>query len=128
MKYVYLSGINGIMLTKAFFLRRCFLPGRCWTCKYSFCHLSPKHSASSKFIPVKLSNQGCPHLPNQLLPIPVFHRKIMKSVLSLRKTAPTPAIHFILGELHMEGNTHCNFFLSILRYLDKWRHKNPSNG
>ena len=42
----------------------------------------------------------------QMSPISVFHRKILKSFLHLSKSAPTPAIHFLLGELPMEGKLH----------------------
>ena len=47
----------------------------------------------------------------QMSPLSVFHRKILKAFLHLSQTAPTPAIHFILGELPMEGKIHCNMFL-----------------
>ena len=40
----------------------------------------------------------------------LFHRKTLKAFLHLSKTAPTPAIHFILGELHIEGKIHCDMF------------------
>ena len=43
-------------------------------------------------------------------PISVFHRKILKSFLNLSKSAPTPAIHFLLGELPIEGKLHRDMF------------------
>ena len=46
----------------------------------------------------------------QLEPISVFHRKILKSFLHLSKCAPTPAIHFLLGELPIEGKIHRDMF------------------
>ena len=47
---------------------------------------------------------------NHLAHLAVFHRKTLKSFLSLSKTAATPAIHFILGELPMEGKIHRDVF------------------
>ena len=36
----------------------------------------------------------------------LFHRKSLKGFLHLSKCAPTPAIHFLLGELPLEGKIH----------------------
>ena len=47
---------------------------------------------------------------NQMSPLAIFHRKILKAFLKLSKTAPTPAIHFLLGELPMEGKIHRDMF------------------
>jgi hypothetical protein len=52
----------------------------------------------------------------QISPLSLFHRKVLKSVLTLSKSAPTPAIHFLLGELPMEGKIHrdmFSFFFSV---------------
>ena len=46
----------------------------------------------------------------QIEPISLFHRKILKSILHLSKSAPTPAIHFLLGELPIEGRIHRDMF------------------
>ena len=46
----------------------------------------------------------------QLGPLTILHRKKLKSFLSLSKTAATPAIHFILGELPLEGKIHRDVF------------------
>ena len=46
----------------------------------------------------------------QLSPLSLFHRKVLKSFLHLSQTAPTPAIHFLLGELPMEGKVHRDMF------------------
>ena len=46
----------------------------------------------------------------QMSPLAILHRKIMKSFLHLSQTAPTPAIHFLLGELPMEGKLHRDMF------------------
>ena len=40
----------------------------------------------------------------------MFHRKVLKSILHLSKSAPTPAIHFLLGELPIEGRIHRDMF------------------
>ena len=47
---------------------------------------------------------------HQLSPLALFHRKCLKGFLHLSKTAPTPAIHFLLGELPMEGKIHRDMF------------------
>ena len=46
----------------------------------------------------------------QMNPLSLFHRKVLKSFLHLSKSAPTPAIHFLLGELPMEGKIHRDMF------------------
>ena len=46
----------------------------------------------------------------QIEPISLFQRKTFKSILKLSKTAPTPAIHFILGEIPIEGLIHRDIF------------------
>ena len=46
----------------------------------------------------------------QISPLSLFHRKILKAFLHLSKTAPTPAIHFIFGELPIEGKIHRDMF------------------
>ena len=46
----------------------------------------------------------------QMTPLSIFHRKVLKSFLNLSKSAPTPAIHFMLGELPMEGKIHRDMF------------------
>ena len=43
---------------------------------------------------------------SQIEPLAVFHRKTLKSFLKLSSTAPTPAIHFLTGELPIEGKLH----------------------
>ena len=45
-----------------------------------------------------------------MYPLEVFHRKCLKSFLKLSKTAPTPSIHFLLGDLPMEGKIHRDIF------------------
>ena len=46
----------------------------------------------------------------QLEPLALFQRKTLKSILQLSKTAPTPAIHFLTGELPIEGKVHRDIF------------------
>ena len=43
---------------------------------------------------------------SHLSPLALFHRKALKGSLNLSKCAPTPAIHFLLGELPLEGKIH----------------------
>ena len=46
----------------------------------------------------------------QIEPLALFQRKTLKSILKLSKTAPTPAIHFLTGELPIEGQLHKDVF------------------
>ena len=43
---------------------------------------------------------------NMLEPLALFHRKILKGILNLSQYAATPAIHFLLSELPIEGKIH----------------------
>ena len=52
----------------------------------------------------------------------LFHRKILRSILSLSKNATIPAIHFLLGELPIEAQIHKDIF-SL--FYSVWR--NPSS-
>ena len=45
-----------------------------------------------------------------LEPIAIFHRKMLKSVLGLIKSTPTPSLHFLTGELTFEGQLHKDVF------------------
>ena len=78
------------------------------------CHLSPVlkiHLFRTYTCPIIRSGLSSFCLrTNQLSPLSVFHRKIMKSFLSLSKTAATPALHFMLGELPIEGKIHRDVF------------------
>ena len=47
---------------------------------------------------------------SHLEPLALFQRKILKSTLKLSSSAPTPAIHFLTGELPMEGKLHRDLF------------------
>ena len=46
----------------------------------------------------------------QIEPISLLHRKVLKAILHLSKSAPTPAVHFLLGELPLEGRIHRDMF------------------
>ena len=78
------------------------------------CHLSPVlkiHLFRTFTCPIIRSGLSSFALrTNQLSPLTIFHRKILKSFLSLSKTAATPAIHFMLGELPIEGKLHRDVF------------------
>ena len=78
------------------------------------CHLSPVlkiHIFRTFTCPIIRSGLSSFALrTTQLSPLAVFHRKTLKSFLSLSKTAATPAIHFILGELPMDGKIHRDVF------------------
>ena len=57
----------------------------------------------------------------QLEPLILFQRKTLKSILKLSITAPTPSIHFLTGELPIEGKLHkdiFSLFFSIWRNPD----------
>ena len=47
---------------------------------------------------------------HQITPISLFHRKVLKAILHLTKSVPTPAVHFLLGELPIEGRIHRDMF------------------
>ena len=47
---------------------------------------------------------------NQLEPLAIFQRKTLKSILKLSVTAPTPSVHFLTGELPIEGKIHRDIF------------------
>ena len=47
---------------------------------------------------------------SQMEPLAIFQRKVLKSCLRLRKCAATPAIHFLTGELPIEGLLHQDVF------------------
>ena len=46
----------------------------------------------------------------QIEPLEIFQRKCLKAFLHLSQTAPTPAIHFLLRELPIEGKLHRDIF------------------
>ena len=52
---------------------------------------------------------------NSLRSIIAFERKTLRSILQLSQSSPIPAIHFLTGELPMEGKLHRDAF-SLLFY------------
>ena len=48
--------------------------------------------------------------PSMLEPLAIFHRKTLRGILSLSKFSTTPALHFLLGELPIEGKIHRDIF------------------
>ena len=74
------------------------------------CFLSPVlklHIYKTYISPIMLSGLSSFALKSsQIEPLSVFQRKTLKSFLKLSSTAPTPAIHFLTGELPIEGKIH----------------------
>lgn len=56
-----------------------------------------------------------------LHPLTIFHRKILRGILNLSKSSNIAAIHFLLGELPMEGKIHRDIF-SL--FLSVWSNPN----
>ena len=46
----------------------------------------------------------------QIEPLALFQRKTLKSILKLSISAPTPAVHFLTGELPIEGKIRLDIF------------------
>jgi hypothetical protein len=78
------------------------------------CFLSPVvklHIYQTYVCPVLRSGLSSFSLQSShLAPLALFQRKILKSILKLSSTAPTPAIHFLTGELPVEGRLHRDVF------------------
>ena len=58
---------------------------------------------------------------SMLEPLAIFHRKTLRGILSLSRYSTTPALHFLLGELPIEGKIHrdvFSLFYSIWRNPD----------
>ena len=47
---------------------------------------------------------------SHIKPLSLFHRKCLKGFLHLSNSAPTPAIHFLFGELPVEAKIHRDMF------------------
>ena len=78
---------------------------------FSFrCLLSPAvqvHLWRTCSLPVLVS--GLPSLPirpTNLKSLEIFQRKVLRGFLKLSKSSPIPALHFLLGELPVEGLLH----------------------
>ena len=94
---------------------------------FSFkCMLSPVlklHIYRTYTCPILRSGLSSFALRNlQLEPLALFQRKTLKSILKLSISAPTPAIHFLTGELPIEGKIHMDIF-SL--FFSVWR--NPDS-
>ena len=78
------------------------------------CFLSPVlklHIFRTYISPIMCSGLSSFALQNtQLEPLELFERKLLKSILKLSSTAPTTAIHFLTGELPVEGKIHKDVF------------------
>ena len=78
------------------------------------CFLSPAvklHIYRTYVCPVLRSGLSSFSLQSSHLePLALFQRKLLKSILKLSSTAPTPAIHFLTGELPVEGKIHKDVF------------------
>ena len=81
------------------------------------CNLSPTvklHMFRTYTCPILRSGLSSLSLRTaQLEPLALFQRKALKSILTLSKTAFTPAIHFLTGELPIEGKIHKDIFSLI---------------
>ena len=82
---------------------------------FSFkCLLSPKvkiHLFRTYTCPILRSGLSSFSLRTVTLqPLTIFHRKTLRGILNLSKTASIPAIHFLLGELPMEAKLHRDIF------------------
>ena len=74
------------------------------------CMLSPLvqlHIWRTCCLPVLLSGlSALPVRPPVAKSLKLFHNKIMRGFLKLSKSSPIPALHFLLGELPVEGVLH----------------------
>ena len=74
------------------------------------CLLSPAvqlHIWRTCCLPVLLSGlPALPIRPTVAKSLRLFHNKIMRGILKLSKSCPIPALHFLLGELPVEGVLH----------------------
>ena len=78
------------------------------------CLLSPSlllHVFRTYICPIARSGLSAMSLrETHLEPIAVFQRKMLKSFLSISDKAPTPAIHFLTGELPINAKIHRDVF------------------
>ena len=74
------------------------------------CMLSPLaqvHIWRTCNLPVLLSGlSALPIRPTNVRALEIFHRKILRGFLKLSQASPIPALHFLLGELPVEGVLH----------------------
>ena len=78
------------------------------------CSLSPVvkfHLFKTYTCPILRSGLSSFSLRTEILqPLTIFHRKTLRGILSLSKTANIPALHFLLGELPIEAQIHKDIF------------------
>ena len=91
----------------------------------SKCLLSPAlklHIYKTYVCPILLSGLSTFSLrTTQIEPMAIFQRKVLKSILRLSSTAPTPAIHFLTGDLPIQAKIHkdaFSLFYSVWRNPD----------
>ena len=89
------------------------------------CLLSPVvqlHIWRTCCLPVLLSGlPALPVRPSIARSLKLFHNKVMRGFLKLSKSSPTPALHFLLGELPVEGVLHIR---TLCLFHNVW--SNPS--
>ena len=87
------------------------LPGPAFSYK---CHVSPTvklHLFRTFTCPILRSRLSSFALrKGKIDQVSLFQRKTLKSFLKLSKSAPTPAVHFLLSELPVEGKIHRDMF------------------
>ena len=78
------------------------------------CLLSPavKHHLFKTYIsPIIRSGLSSFALQNShLVPLNIFHRKILRGILNFSRNSNIPALHFLLGDLPIEGQIHRDIF------------------
>ena len=78
------------------------------------CLLSPKvkiHLFRTHTTPILRSGLSSFSLrTTSLEPLTIFHRKTLRGILNLSKSSNIPALHFLLGELPIEGQIHREVF------------------
>ena len=57
----------------------------------------PKLRSGLSSLPIRPADMG---------PLKIFHNKILRGFLKLSNSSPIPALHFLLGELPIEGRLH----------------------
>ena len=75
-------------------------------------------------LPVLLSGlPALPIRPQHVKPLAIFHNKILRGILKLSQSSPTPALYFLLGELPAEALLHIRT-LSLLHNI--WINRNTT--
>ena len=78
------------------------------------CNLSPTlkvHLFRTYIAPIARSGLSAMTLSSQQLnPLTIFHRKILRGFLGLSNRAPVPALYFLTGEVPLEATIHRDIF------------------